>query len=182
MASRRSLIVVAAASAVVALPGIALAAPAGPVAGAAATAGGHCSAGARTLSAPGARLYPETGNGGYHSSHTLVHLVYDAQANTFLPGTKVVLTDVATQCLTSFSLDFERLSRNKLAGPDMTITSVMVNGQPARSGFAQPTYPGDRRDPMTQPGGAPGLADERSAAHRTIRCQTCSPNCSPAAK
>jgi hypothetical protein len=145
MATRRSLIVVAAASAVVALPGIALAAPAGPAAGAAAVAG--CSAGDRTLSAPGARLYPETGNGGYRSSHTLVHLVYDSNANTFLPGTRVVLTDVATQCLTSFSLDFERHSRNKLAGPDMTITSVMVNGQPAAFRFAQPTYPGDPKGP-----------------------------------
>jgi hypothetical protein len=54
-----------------------------------------CSAGARTLSAPGSVLYPETGNGGYTSVHTLVHLVYDATANRFLPGNRVVLTDRA---------------------------------------------------------------------------------------
>ncbi len=70
----------------------------------------RCSAGARTLSPPGARLYPETGNGGYVSVHTDVHLVYDAPSNRFLPGNYVVLTDRATQCLTSFSLDFERQS------------------------------------------------------------------------
>ena len=37
-----------------------------------------CSSGARTLSEPGSRLYPETGNGGYKSVHTDIHLVYDA--------------------------------------------------------------------------------------------------------
>src|SRR6266571_5083540 len=139
----RALIVVAAASTGIALtgaalPSIALAAPAGPAGSA-----GHCSAGARTLSEPGARLYPETGNGGYTSLHTLVHLVYDAKANRFLPGNGVVLTDRATQCLTSFSLDFERHSRNRSAGPDMAVRSVTVDGQPARFRFAQPTYPGD---------------------------------------
>src|ERR1700758_1113202 len=65
----------------------------------------QCSAGAHTLAPPGSHLYPETGNGGYTSVHTLVHLVYDADANTFLPGNRVVLDDRATKCLTSFSLD-----------------------------------------------------------------------------
>jgi hypothetical protein len=55
----------------------------------------------------------------------------------------VVLTDRATQCLTSFSLDFERTSADTSAGPDMTVSSVTVNGVPARFGFVQPTYPGD---------------------------------------
>ena len=41
-------------------------------------------------------LYPETGNGGYTSVRTLVRLVYDATANTFLPGNRVALTDRAT--------------------------------------------------------------------------------------
>ena len=72
-----------------------------------------------------------------------MHLVYDAVANTFLPGNRVTLTDRASQCLTSFSLDFERRSVNKTAGPDMTVTSVRVNGRPASFTFAQPTYPGD---------------------------------------
>ena len=102
-----------------------------------------CTAGAHTLSPPGARLYPETGNGGYTSLHTDIHLVYNATANRFLPGNHVTLTDRATQCLTSFSLDFERRSVNKTAGPDMTVTSVRVNGRPASFTFAQPTYPGD---------------------------------------
>src|SRR5262249_38601195 len=63
--------------------------------------------------------------------------------NRFLPGNKVTLTDRATQCLTSFSLDFERTSKNTNAGPDMTVQSVTVNGKAATFTFAQPTYPGD---------------------------------------
>jgi hypothetical protein len=58
-----------------------------------------------------------------------VHLVYDGAANKFLPGNHVVLTDRATQCLTSFSLDFERKSANTADGPDMT---VLGHGQRPR--------------------------------------------------
>jgi len=72
------------------------------------TANARCTAGARTLSAPGDVLYPEVGNGGYTSVHTATHTVYDAAANRFLPGNQVDLTDRATQCLSSLSLDFER--------------------------------------------------------------------------
>ena len=105
--------------------------------------GRACSAGAHTLSPHGAHVYPDTGNGGYTSVHTDVHLVYDATANKFLPGNHVVLTDRATQCLTSFSLDFERKSANTADGPDMTVGSVTVNGHAAAFTFVQPTYPGD---------------------------------------
>jgi len=129
---------------------------------------GDCSAGAHTLAPPGSHLYPDTGNGGYTSLHTLVHLVYDATTNMFLPGNQVVLTDRATQCLTSFSLDLERRSANTSASPDMTVNSVTVNGQPAQFGFVQPTYPGDpngANDPnpaaheasQTNPVGGPGI-------------------------
>src|SRR5215472_15709785 len=106
-------------------------------------AAGRCSAGARTLSRFGAHVYPDTGKGGYTSVHTDVDLVYDAVTNRFLPGNHVVLTDRATQCLTSFSLDFERRSIDSKAGPDMKVGSVSVNGRPARFTFVQPTYPGD---------------------------------------
>src|SRR5579859_4762947 len=95
------------------LPWLGLAVPAS----AAVAGGGTCSAGAHTLAPPGSHVYPETGNGGYTSLHTLVHLVYDAASNRFLPGNRVELTDRATQCLTSFSLDFERHSGNTSAGP-----------------------------------------------------------------
>ena len=88
-------------------------------------------------------MYPDTGNGGYTSVHTDVDLVYDATTNRFLPGNHVVLTDRATQCLTSFSLDFERRSIDSKAGPDMKVRSVSVNGRPASFTFVQPTYPGD---------------------------------------
>jgi len=104
----------------------------------------QCAAGAHTLSHFGAHLYPDTGNGGYASVHADVRLVYDATTNRFLPGNHVVLTDRATQCLTSFSLDFERRSMaNKALGPDMKVTSVTVDGSPAAFRFVQPTYPGD---------------------------------------
>jgi len=115
----------------------------GPAGTGAAHHRGECSAGAHTLSAPGSHVYPETGNGGYRSLHTGVHLVYDAAGNRFLAGNHVTLTDRATQCLTSFSLDFERRSVNASAGPDLTVTSVTVNGRRAAFGFVQPTYPGD---------------------------------------
>src|SRR5579859_4838590 len=130
------------ASAALVIPGIGLAAPA-VAAPAVAYRTMHCSAGAHTLAPPGSHLYPDTGNGGYTSLHTLVHLVYDATANEFLPGNRVVLTERATQCLSSFSLDFERKSGNTTAGPDMTMRSVTVNGRAARFTFVQPTYPGD---------------------------------------
>src|SRR6201994_2297685 len=121
-----------------------------PLAASATSAGGgwgHCSAGAHSLSPHGARVYPETGNGGYRSVHTGVHMVYDAGTNTFLAGNNVALTDQATQCLSSFSLDFERSSANTSAGPDLAVSSVTVNGRPARFAFEQPTYPGDPNGP-----------------------------------
>ena len=140
MARRRLLITAATAVSALALAGAGLA---GPTWAAAAGQGGACSAGAHTLSPPGAHVYPETGNGGYTSVHTAVHLVYDGAKNRFLPGNHVVLTDRATQCLTSFSLDFERTSANTADGPDMTVRSVTVNGHAAAFRFVQPTYPGD---------------------------------------
>src|SRR6478735_5104884 len=75
-----------------------------------------CAPGARTLSQLGDHVYPETGNGGYRSVHTDISLVYDATSNRFLPGTHVVLTDQATQCLSALSLDFERKSAAGSAG------------------------------------------------------------------
>jgi hypothetical protein len=102
-----------------------------------------CTSGAHSLSSFGDHVYSETGNGGYASVHTDVFLTYDAATNLFLPGTHVVLTDQATQCLTDFSLDFERTSANTKDGPNMTVDSVLVNGRPASFTFVQPTYPGD---------------------------------------
>ena len=140
MARRRLLITALTSVSSLALAGAGLA---GPTWAATAGHGGACSAGAHTLSPPGAHVYPDTGNGGYTSVHTNVHLVYDGAANKFLPGNHVVLTDRATQCLTSFSLDFERKSANTADGPDMTVNSVKVNGHAAAFTFVQPTYPGD---------------------------------------
>jgi len=163
MAGRRPMIIFVG----MVLPWFGLVPLASPVSASPAGAG-DCSAGAHTLAPPGSHLYPDTGNGGYTSLHTLVHLVYDATTNMFLPGNQVVLTDRATQCLTSFSLDLERRSANTSASPDMTVNSVTVNGQPAQFGFVQPTYPGDPNGPndpnpaaheasQTNPVGGPGI-------------------------
>src|SRR5207244_11621060 len=139
---------------------------------------GHgCSDGAHTLSPSGAHVYPDTGNGRYTSVHTDVHMVYDATANRFLPGNHVVLTDRATQCLTSFSLDFERKSANTADGPDMTVRSVVVNGRPARFTFAQPTYPGDphgQNDPNPAAHEA-SQANPVGGPHRNPLPPACSP-------
>ena len=104
---------------------------------------GRCSSGAHSLSPFGSHLYPETGNGGYASVHTDVFINYNANENLLLPGTRVLLIDRATQCLTDFSLDFERSSPNTDDGPEMAVVSVLVNGRPASFAFVQPTYPGD---------------------------------------
>ena len=118
-----------------------------------------CSPGARTVaSATQLRpAYPELGNGGYRSVSSKVGLVYDTATNMFLAGTNVELTQAATQCLTEFSLDFERSNTNA-AGPNMAVSSVLVNGQPATFAFKQPTYPGDPNgqddpDPMAHQSG-----------------------------
>lgn len=64
-----------------------------------------------------------------------------------MPGNHVVLTDRATHCLTSLSLDFERISANTQEGPDMTVGRVLVDGKRASFTFAQPAYPGDPNGP-----------------------------------
>jgi hypothetical protein len=107
-----------------------------------------CGSGGRTLAKPGSRLYPETGNTGYSSIHTDVNLVYDAPTNLFLPGTHVDLQQRATQCLSDFSLDFERTNTYSdangiVTGPNLSVQSITINGQPATFTFKQPTYPGD---------------------------------------
>ncbi len=102
-----------------------------------------CSAGAHSLGQPGAVVYPDTGNGGYASVHSDVSLSYDEPSNTFLPGTHVLLSDRATQCLTSFSLDLERQEPGKPGGPDLKVHRVLVNGVRTSYRFMQPTYPGD---------------------------------------
>ncbi len=104
-----------------------------------------CTPGAHTLSHLGDHVYPEMGNGGYSSVHTDVYLNYDAPSDMFLPGTHVVLTYQATHCLSNFSLDFEAHGPNNGndPGPNMSISQILVNGQPATWTFVQPTYPGD---------------------------------------
>jgi hypothetical protein len=168
--------VVATAASVALILGSVTAAGAAP-ATAAAHGHQHCSAGAHTLAPPGSHLYPDTGNGGYTSLHTAVDLVYDATSNQFLPGNHVTLTDRATQCLTSFSLDFERRSANTSAGPDMTVTAVRVNGQPASFTFVQPTYPGDphgQNDPDPRAHEASQVNPVGGAQHNPLP-----PACSP---
>jgi Peptidase family M1 domain len=70
-------------------------------------------------------------------------MIYDPPSNQFLPGNHVVLTVRARQCLTDFSLDFERTSVDPVNGPAMRMNSILVNGRRAAYKFVQPTYPGD---------------------------------------
>ncbi|WP_081686092.1 M1 family aminopeptidase [Candidatus Solirubrobacter pratensis] len=119
-----------------------------------------CSSGAHTLAPPGDRVYPDIGNGGYASTHSDVYIDYDAIANQFLPGTHVDLQQRSTQCLTDFSLDFDRhnsVTSTTVPGPDFTVQSVTVDGGPATFKFVQPTYPGDPN----------GQDDPDPLAHRT---------------
>jgi hypothetical protein len=104
-----------------------------------------CTPGAHSLSHFGDRLYPEMGNGGYTSLHTDLSLDYDAIANQFLAGTQANLQVRSTQCLSDLSFDFEQTNGHTAdgTGPNMTVNSVEVDGQPASFHFAQPTYPGD---------------------------------------
>ena len=98
-----------------------------------ATALTDCSSGAHSLSKFGDRVYPEMGNGGYTSLHTDVYLNYDAIANLFLPGTRADLQVRSTQCLSDLSFDFEQTNGHTAdgSGPNMTVNSVEINGQPA---------------------------------------------------
>ena len=142
-----------------------------------------CASGAHSLSPFGSHVYPETGNGGYSSLHTDVFLNYDTESNLFLPGTHVLLTDQATQCLTDFSLDFERTSANTKDGPNMTVGAVLVNGKPAAFTFVQPTYPGDptvrtipirapTRPVSSRPSEGPRAIRSRLPAHPSCRRRT----------
>jgi len=67
-------------------------------------------------------LFPQIGNGGYDVRHYAIDLDYDPAANRLEPGTNVVITAVATQDLSRFSLDFQR---------DLEISSLTVDGAPA---------------------------------------------------
>ena len=111
----------------------------------------QCSPGARTLVKPGDRVWPELGNGGYQSIHSDVFINYDAVTNKFLPGTHVELTQKSTQCLSEFSLDFDRKnsisSTAAVPGPDMTVQSITIDGVPATFVHRQPTYPGNPNGP-----------------------------------
>src|SRR3954447_5999938 len=136
-----------------------------------------CSSGAHSLSPAGGRLYPEMGNGGYSSLHTDLFLNYDAIANVFLPGTRADLQVRSTQCLNDLSFDFEQTNGHTAdgTGPNMTVNSVEVNGQPATFALVQPTYPGDPN----------GQNDPDPAAHAVSNANPVSatnpnpPACSP---
>jgi hypothetical protein len=119
-----------------------------------------CSSGGHTLAPTGDRVYPDIGNTGYASVHSDVYINYDAITNLFLPGTHVDLQQRSTQCLNDFSLDFDQkngVTSTTVPGPDMTVGSITVNGQPATFTFVQPTYPGDPN----------GQNDADPLAHRT---------------
>ena len=137
-----------------------------------------CSSGAHSLSKFGDHVYPEMGNGGYRSVHTDVNLTYDAVENEFLPGTNVVLSDQATQCLSDFSLDFERKGpeNEEGAGPEMQVEGVTVNGVPATFEFVQPTYPGDPNGQNDPNPAAHEAGLEREVSKANPLPPACAPN------
>ena len=86
------------------------------------------------------------GNGGYTSVHTDVYIVYDAPTNLFLPGNARrpdAARDAVPERLQPRLRAHEHRRHADRPGPDMTVDSVTVNGQPATFTFVQPTYPGD---------------------------------------
>ncbi len=136
-----------------------------------------CSPGSRTLALPGSRVYPDQGNGGYTSVHSDVYLAYDTTANLFLPGTHVDLTERATQCLTDFSLDFERTNPVP-AGPNLTVGSVLVDGQPVAFAFKQPTYAGDPNGPDDPDPAAHAISNQNPVSAANPNPPACSPGVS----
>jgi hypothetical protein len=139
----------------------------------------ECSSGPRTLSAPGSRVYPDQGNGGYTSIHTDLHIAYDTTANLFLPGTHADLTIRATQCLSDFSFDFERTALSgSAAGPNMTVSAVSINGQPAAFDFRQPTYPGNPNGPDDPDPAAHAISNVNPVSATNPNPPACSPQVS----
>ena len=71
--------------------------------------------------------------------------------NKFLPGTHVELSQKSTQCLSEFSLDFDRKSSISstaaVPGSDMTVQSITIDGVPATFVHRQPTFPGNPNGP-----------------------------------
>jgi hypothetical protein len=141
------------------------------------TAAEDCSSGARTLSKPGDRVYPEMGNGGYVSEHTDLRIAYDTATNLFLPGTRADLVQRATQCLSDFSLDFERTNANA-NGPNMTVSSVQVNGVDVAFTFKQPTYPGNPNGPDDPDPAAHAISNVNPVSATNPNPPACSPSVS----
>jgi hypothetical protein len=111
----------------------------------------QCTTGARTLVKPGDRVWPELGNGGYQSIHSDVFINYDAVTNKFLPGTHVELMQKPTQCLSEFSLDFDRrsslLEHGRRAGLGHDDLLDHDRRRPATFVHRQPTFTGNPNGP-----------------------------------
>jgi len=135
----------------------------------------ECTSGARTLSQPGDVIYPDAGNGGYKSVHSDVNLRYDADANLFKPGTYVDLTQLSTQCLSDFSLDFEP-TNTVTGGPNLTISAITIDGVPATWAMKQPTYPGDPNGPDDPDPNAHTKGNANPVNATVNKPPACSPN------
>ena len=140
---------------------------------------GTCSSGARTLSQAGDRVYPDQGNGGYQSVHTDLHIAYDTLTNLFLPGTHADLQITTTQCLTDFSFDFERTALNGSGtGPNLIVSSIQIDGQPASFDFRQPTYPGNPNGPDDPNPAAHAISNANPVSATNPLPPACSPQVS----
>ena len=111
-------------------------------AGASPVASADCSAGAHTLAAPGLTSCPRRpATAATRACTRWCSSSRRGRQPLFLPGNRVSLTDRATQCLTSFSLDFERHSANTEAGPNMQVDSVTVKVSRRRSASSSRPIP-----------------------------------------
>ncbi len=96
--------------------------------------------GSKSLGDP---IFPQIGNGGYDVRAYTVDLDYKPASNELLPGTKTTIVAVATQGLSSFSLDFQR---------DLAISAVTVDGVPVADFKRAAAKPKLSSDPdVTQP-------------------------------
>src|SRR5258708_38187062 len=117
MSRRRPLITAVTSVSSVTLAGAGLAGPTWAAAGQGASGQGQaCSAGAHTLSPPGAPVYPDTGNGGYTRVPTDVPPVYEAPADKIPPRHHVVLTRPAPPGPTGCTPGFQRKAAQTAAG------------------------------------------------------------------
>lgn len=86
----------------------------------------------------GDTLFPQIGNTGYDAEHYAIDLSYDPGKNRFTKGTRSTMTATATQNLSSFSLDFQRLKIAKVTVAGKKAKFRLADAKPRLEGATQP--------------------------------------------